>query len=140
MKNLLTGLAVAGFVLAWTPVTGQKPASGNLPRAELYYFHPAERCPIDQSIEETTRNMVRTEFAREIKSGTLKFMVVNTDDKASAKTAVGFDINTQALYLVTRVNGKEVKNDLTEFAFSTCQSHPVKFKAGLKQDILDALK
>jgi hypothetical protein len=140
MKNLLTSLAVAVLVLAWATVTSQQPAAGTLPRTELYYFHPAERCPIDQSIEETTRNLIRTGFAREIKSGTLKFMVVNTDDKASAKITAGFNINAQALYLVTRVNGKEVKNDLTEFAFSTCQSNPVKFKAGLKQELLDALK
>ena len=49
-------------------------------------------------------------------------------------------MNSQALYLVTIVKGKEVKKDLTEFAFSNSQSNPAKFKAGLKEEILQALK
>jgi hypothetical protein len=135
---LLTWLAV---ILFGPAPAAQKPGAAlPVPKAEVFYFHPTERCPIDQSIEETTRNMMRTDFAKEIKAGTLKFQVVNTDDKAGAKIAAGFDINSQALYLVTKAGGKEVKKDLTEFAFSTCQSNPAKFKTMLKQEILDALK
>jgi len=51
-----------------------------------------------------------------------------------------FEMNAQALYLVTFLNGKEVKKDLTEFAFSNSQSNPGKFRAGLKEEILRALK
>lgn len=122
-------------------VTAQKPvvAKSN-PKLEIYYFHPTERCPIDQSIEETTSKMMRTDFAREIKDGTIKFRVLNTDDKVNAKIIENFEMNAQALYLVTKANGKEVKKDLTEFAFSNCQSNPGKFKAGLKHEIQSALK
>jgi hypothetical protein len=51
-----------------------------------------------------------------------------------------FEINAQALYLVTWPEGKEHKNDLTEFAFSTAHNNPGKFKSGLKQELLNALK
>ena len=115
-----------------TPVAGTK-------KAEIYYFHPTERCPIDQSIEETLRKMMQSDFAKEIKDGIIKFQVINTDDKANAKTVGKFEINAQALYLVTYVNGKEIKNDLTEFAFSNAQNNPGKFKAGLKQEIFKAI-
>jgi hypothetical protein len=122
-------------------VSAQKPqAAKNNAKLEIYYFHPTERCPIDQSIEETTRNLMRSDFSKEIKDGTIKYQVVNTDDKANAKIVAKFELNTQALYLVASVNGKEVKNDLTEFAFSNCQSNPGKFKAGLKDEIIQALK
>jgi hypothetical protein len=122
-------------------VSAQKPAvAKNITKLEIYYFHPTERCPIDQSIEETTSKMMRTDFAKEIKDGTIKFRVLNTDDKANEKIIANFEMNAQALYLVTKINGKEVKNDLTEFAFSNCQSNPGKFKAGLKHEIQSALK
>ena len=84
--------------------------------------------------------MMRTDFAKEIKDGTIKFFVLNTDDKANAKIISKFEINAQALYLVTFTNGKAIHNDFTEFAFSNSLSNPAKFKSGLKQEILQALK
>jgi hypothetical protein len=136
--KLFLGLAMIFHSQA---VSAQKTAPGksNL-KAEIYYFHPNERCPIDQSIEETTRKLMQTDFAKEIKDGTIIFKVLNTDDKTNAKIVGKFEMNAQALYLVSFVNGKEIKNDLTEFAFSTCQSNPGKFKAGLKQEIHNVLK
>ena len=123
---------LAGSAQKTTPAAATK-------KAEIYYFHPTERCPIDQSIEETLRKMMQTDFAKEIKDGTIIFRVINTDDKANAKTVGKFEINAQALYIVNNVNGKEIKNDLTEFAFSNAQNNPGKFKAGLKQEILKAI-
>jgi hypothetical protein len=137
MIRMMKLLLVMAMIIQGQLVAAQKPASGKTTaKLEIYYFHPTERCPVDQSIEETTRNMMRTEFAKEIKDGTIKFQVLNTDDKANAKIVEKFEMNTQALYLVTYVKGKEIKIDLTEFAFSNCQSNPGKFKAGLKQEIL----
>jgi hypothetical protein len=138
MLKLFLGLVV---IFHGQVISAQKPAAVNgSAKLEIYYFHPNERCPIDQSIEETTRKMMRTDFAKEIKDGTIKFQVLNTDDQANAKIVGKFEMNAQALFLVTHVKGKEVKNDLTEFAFSNCQSNPGKFKAGLKQEILQAIK
>ncbi len=141
MSGIFKLLFIAAILLQWQVASSQNavPAKSRT-KLEIVYFHPNERCPIDQSIEETTRKMMRTDFAREIKEGTIKFQVLNTDDKANAKTVQKFEMNAQALYLVYMVKGKEVKKDLTEFAFSTCQSNPGKFKAGLKQEIRDALK
>ncbi len=134
---LLITLVIPGAI----PVAGQKqdPARTHA-KAAVYYFHPAERCPIDQSIEETTRKLVKTEFAREIREGTLDFRVINTDDKANARIVSGFEMNAQALYVVRRRVSKEEKTDLTEMAFSTCQTNPARFKSELKQAILKALK
>jgi hypothetical protein len=142
MKRMLKLLFVLVFILLSQIIVSQKPAVTVKSNAklEIYYFHPNERCPIDQSIEETTRKMMHTDFSREIKDGTIKFQVLNTDDKANAKILEKFEMNAQALYLVTFVKGREVKNDLTEFAFSNCQANPGKFKAGLKEEILQSLK
>jgi hypothetical protein len=129
-------LVLAGLVAYSQSAVPAKKAA----KLEIYYFHPTERCPIDQSIEETTRKMMQTDFAKEVRDGTIKFQVLNTDNKANATTVARFEMNAQALYLVTFLNGKEVKKDLTEFAFSNSQSNPGKFRAGLKEEILRALK
>ncbi|MCX6282451.1 MAG: nitrophenyl compound nitroreductase subunit ArsF family protein [Bacteroidetes bacterium] len=110
------------------------------PLAEVYYFHPSERCPIDQSIEQNLIKLIQGSFAKEVKEGKIKFQVINTDDKSLAKTVARFEINAQALYVVKLRNGKETKNDLTKFAFDYGQSNPDRFRSGLKVEIEKALQ
>jgi hypothetical protein len=134
-------LILSGLFWGLSPAVAQNNVPvKNTARVEVYYFHPTERCPIDQSIEETTRNLMQSDFAKEIKDGTIKFQVLNTEDKANAKTVANFDINAQALYVVKLDKGKEIKNDLTEFAFSNAKANPLKFKYRLKDEISKALK
>ena len=117
-----------------------KPAVPALPVLEIYYFHPNERCPIDQSIEENLRKLIQSEYAREVKEGIIRFKVVNTDDKSQAKLVSSFDINAQALWFVKHEKGKEIKTDLTEFAFANGLSNVDKFKVGIRDEIAKALK
>lgn len=109
-------------------------------KVEVFYFHPNERCPVDLTIEENVTKTVQTYFSKEIKDGTMIFQLLNTDDKVNAKTVAKFTINAQALYIVKHDKGKEIKNDLTDFAFSTSQNNPAKFKSRLKDEIENALK
>ena len=132
---LLSITTTAGFVQAQS-----KTPEKTRPKIEIYYFHPTERCPIDQAIEENTRKLMQSDFGKNLKDGTIKFQVLNTDDKANAKIVAKFNINAQALYIVKIEKGKEIKNDLTEFAFSYGQNNPGKFKTGLKEESLNALK
>ena len=119
---------------------GQGKTVVSTPKIEVYYFHPTERCPIDQSIEQNLNKLMQNSFAKEIKDGKIKFQVINTDDKSQAKTVARFDINVQALYLLTHKEGKEIKNDFTRFAFDYGQSNPDRFRASLKVEIENALK
>ena len=109
-------------------------------KVEVYYFHPTDRCPIDQSIEANIKIVMQSFFPKETGNGTITFRVINTDDKANAKITAKFDINAQALYIVKLEKGKEIQKDLTRFAFDYGQSNPGKFKSGLKDEIEKALK
>ncbi len=109
-------------------------------RVEVIYFHPNARCPIDQSIELNTKDVMQKTYAKEIKAGTVKLMIVNTDDKANARIVSQFDINTQALYIVKLDKGKEIKTDLTRFAFEFGLSNSSKFRNGLIDEIDKALE
>ena len=110
------------------------------PKVEVFYFHPNERCPIDQSIEENTIKLIRTDFAKEVTDSLLKLQVLNTDDPVNSKIAEQFDINTQALYVVRNEQGQEQKTNLTDFAFATSKNNPAKFLDRLKEEIIKALK
>ena len=135
---ILAFLGIAGFPFSLS--AQNKAGSGIKPHVIVYYFHPSDRCPIDQAIEENSGKTVQSYFPAELKSGVLKFQVLNTDDAANAKVVSNFDINAQALYLVRIVQGKESKTDLTKFAFDFGKSNPGKFKSGLKEKIENALK
>ena len=132
---LLVVTTICGSAMAQTAAPGKSKL-----KVSVYYFHPTERCPIDQSIEENTRKVMQSDFGKNLRDGSITFKVLNTDDKANAKFVAKFDINAQALYIVKTGNGKDVKTDLTEFAFSTGQSNPGKFKARLREEINAALK
>jgi len=138
MLNLLLFLVISAHAVF--AQAQAKPATTSKAPVTVCYFHPTERCPIDQSIEENTRKLMQSDFAKNIKDGTVKLLVLNTDDKANAKMVARFSINAQALYLVKTEKGKEVKIDLTEFAFSYGLSNPVKFRSRLKDEIISALK
>jgi len=109
-------------------------------KLKVYYFHPDERCPIDQSVELNTKTVMETNFKKQVKEGTIDFRIINTDDKANAKLVAGFDINAQAIYIVKVMKGKEIKTDFTKFAFDFGLSNPMKFKKGLKDEIEKNLK
>ncbi|MEI7663052.1 MAG: nitrophenyl compound nitroreductase subunit ArsF family protein [Bacteroidota bacterium] len=141
MKKLLTIFCILILTACAGLIQSQTiPAAGNNPRVEIFYFHPTERCPIDQSIEENARRLMQSDFGKNIREGSVRFRVLNTDDKANAKIVSKFEINAQALYIVKAEKGKEIKTDLTEFAFSYGLSNPAKFKSRLKDEILNALK
>ena len=125
-------LSTMGILTAWS--------QNKLLKLEVYYFHPTERCPIDQSIEANTTTVVQTYFAKQIKDGTILCKVLNTEDKANTKIVSKFNINAQALYIVKLDKGKEIQKDLTRFAFDYGKSNPGKFKADLKGEIEKALQ
>ena len=117
-----------------------KVSATSISKVWVYYFHPNERCPIDQSIEANTKTVMKSFFSNETGNGTIVFKVINTDEKINAKLIAKFDINAQALYIVKLEKGKEIQKDLTRFAFDYSQSNPGKYKAGLKAEVEQALK
>jgi len=140
MKNILIFsflILIANSTAGWSQTKGQ---GSNLLKVKVFYFHPSDRCPIDQSIEANTKTVIQSYFSKETANGTILFKVMNTDNKANAAVVSKFDINAQALYIVKVENGKETQKDLTRFAFDYGKSNPGKFKADLKAEIENALK
>lgn len=138
MKSVLTILAVTACL---TLVQAQnKPVTGENSKLTVYYFHAASRCATCLAIESNTKKTLQTYFSKELAGGTIEFRTVNVDEKANEELAERYEASGSALFLSKTVKGKEIKKDLTNFAFSYGRNNPEKFMQGLKEEIIKDLK
>jgi hypothetical protein len=118
----------------------QTKTENNKTKLAVYYFHAANRCPTCISIENNTQKTLDTYFKKELENGTIKFIVLNSDDDANKAVCQKYEAFGSALHLVKISNGKEKDNDFTNFAFSYSRNEPEKFMNGLKDKINQLLK
>ncbi|MDP4280617.1 MAG: nitrophenyl compound nitroreductase subunit ArsF family protein [Bacteroidota bacterium] len=107
---------------------------------EILYFHATRRCPTCLAIEQNTRKTLDTYFSDQLKTGTIKLKVINVDEGKNKALAERYEATGSALILARFTNGKESKNDLTDFAFSYARNNPEKFIKELKDKINKLLK
>jgi hypothetical protein len=105
------------------------------PLLEVYYFHATNRCPTCLSIEDNTKKTLEAYFAKEIKDGKIKLTILNADESKNKTICEKYEVAGSTLLLVKTANGKETKDDMTNFAFSYSRNQPEKFMAGLKEKI-----
>lgn len=110
------------------------------PTLEVFYFHVTNRCPTCLSIEANTRKVLETNFAKELKEGKIKFSVLNSDEAKNKTICEKYEAFGATLILVKYANGKEITENLTNFAFSYSRNQPDKFMAGLKEKIQNITK
>lgn len=105
-------------------------------KVEVYYFHYTRRCVTCQAVENESQKIISTLYDKEIKTGKLKFIAVNLDDKNSKKLADKCKAEGQALLVISN----EKRIDLTDIGFMYAKSNPDKLKAELKKAIDPLLK
>jgi hypothetical protein len=140
MKNISILILILGL-LSFSLATGQ---NKTVPAAQakllVYYFHGTNRCATCLAIEENTKKALQTNFAKEMKDGTVKFQSINVDDEKDKALAEKYQAAGSALWITRIAGGKEEKKDMTNFAFSYGRSNPEKFITGLKEEITKELK
>lgn len=77
-------------------------------RLIVYYFHGNMRCPTCMTLEEYSKEAVRTLFPDELNSGRVEFQVVNYDETWNEHFLTDYDLSFQSLVLVEMKDGKEV--------------------------------
>ncbi|MCX6235693.1 MAG: nitrophenyl compound nitroreductase subunit ArsF family protein [Bacteroidetes bacterium] len=112
----------------------------NNPVLEVYYFHGTYRCPTCLSIEENTINTIDTYFKNELDNGTIRLKILNFDDKENKSLVEKYEVYGSTLLLIKIADGKEIKEDMTNFAFSYSRNEREKFIGGLKDKITEMLK
>lgn len=107
---------------------------------EVMYFHGKTRCVTCQAIETNAQEVVEKDFAKELKSGKVKFTIVDISTKEGEKIADSYEVTWSSIFVNKWKNGKETRNDMTKFAFSTAKNTPEKFREGLREKITESLK
>lgn len=135
MKPRILPLIIMSLIFGST-LFGQTPTQ----KLDVIYFHATRRCPTCVAIEENTRKTLDTWFSNQLKNGTIKLTVINVDEDKNKAIAEKYEATGSALFLTKTSNGKESKNDMTDFAFSYARNNPDKFMTGLKDKINELLK
>jgi len=139
---LLTLSVTFFFTGAGRALMGQtNPSSGKeAPVVYVYNFHSTHRCATCNTIERKTMETLDKHFAAEMKSGRIIRKSLNVDEKKNAKIAEKFEAFGTALWVYTTRNGKDSRQDLTDFAFMQARKSDTSFELGLKKAVADALK
>ncbi|MGN0310413.1 MAG: nitrophenyl compound nitroreductase subunit ArsF family protein [Bacteroides sp.] len=107
---------------------------------EVMYFHGKQRCMTCMAIEKHAREVVEKDFAHEKKSGNVVFRVVDISTDEGAKIAKDYRVTWSSLYVNGWKNGKEMRNDMTQFAFKNARNHTDEFKKGVSGKIKELMK
>ena len=109
-------------------------------RVEVLYFHGKQRCATCMAIEKYAREVVEKDFAVEQKQGRVVFRVVDISTAEGERLAKSYRVSWSSLYVNGWKNGKEKRNDLTQFAFKNARKHPEAFKQGVSGKIKGLMK
>lgn len=134
MKRNLLLVAASLFALVAMAQTKVKDC------VEVMYFHGKQRCVTCMAIEKYARELVEKDFANEKKKGKVVFKVVDISTDEGAKIAKEYRVTWSSLYVNGWKNGKEQRNDMTQFAFKNARNHVDEFKKGVKAKIVEQIK
>ena len=80
------------------------------------------------------------EFINELKSGKVKFTVIDISQEENEKIAEQYEVSWSSLFVNKWKGGKENLNNMTQFGFSYAKNSPKVFKEGVKKKIKELLK
>lgn len=109
-------------------------------RVEVIYFHGKQRCATCMAIEKNAVDAINANFAVQIKDGSLVFKTVDISSPEGEKIGDKYEVSWSSLFVNKWENGKETRNNLTEFAFANARNNPDEFKKGLINKISQTLK
>ena len=109
-------------------------------RIEVLSFHGKQRCVTCRAIEKLTQEVVETDYADQLKNGTVVFKVVDIRLPENEPLADKYEVSWSALFINGWKDGEETANDLTEFAFGNARNNSEQFKQGIRAKIDELLK
>ncbi|NSW45120.1 MAG: hypothetical protein HPY79_04830 [Bacteroidales bacterium] len=138
MNKLLLLTTVLVFSLNFYGQDIKKPTART--KLLVYYFHLTHRCNTCQSIEATTKKVLETYYANELKNGTIIFQTFNCELPENKVLVDKYQAYGATLAFTPIVKGKEAGiDDQTNFAFSKIHNEEV-FIKGLQEKINSYLR
>lgn len=142
-KNVFVLLAIIGLTSCGNNQNANAQTSTKAAQkeyVEVLYFHGKQRCVTCNAIEKLTKEVVEKDFAEQLKNGKVVFKVIDISTNEGEKIADKYEVTWSSLYINKWKDGKETKNNMTDFGFSYAKGSPDVFKAGVKKKIDELLK
>ncbi|MGB2601308.1 MAG: nitrophenyl compound nitroreductase subunit ArsF family protein [Candidatus Omnitrophota bacterium] len=105
MKIRLIVIILCVFTFLYSPIVFAEEASS----VEVYYFHTAMRCPSCHKIQQFTEEALQEGFPEELKSGELKYQVINVEEPGNEHYVEEYGLYTKSVVLSLQKGGKEVE-------------------------------
>lgn len=141
MKKLLLIFALMiGLVSCGSGDNTATAKSPEKDRVEVLYFHGKQRCATCMAMEKNAKEVVNALFANELKKGTVVFKTVDISTTEGEKIADKYEVTWSSLFVNKWKDGKESRNNLTEFGFGNARKNPDGFKKGIADKIRQSLK
>ena len=134
MKKLLSVFMICMTALTITAQTK------TTPKVEVIYFHGQQRCATCMAIERSTRELLEHDFSKQMKDGTVTFRTVDISTAAGEQTARKYHITWSALFVNSWKKDREIRNDMTRFAFKNARNNTKEFKQGIKNKVKELIK
>lgn len=109
-------------------------------RVEVIYFHGKQRCATCKAIENCTKEVVNSMFANELQNGALVIRTIDISTPEGEQLADKYEVAWSSLFVNRWENGKETRNNMTEFGFGNARNNPEVFKTGLADKIRESLQ
>ena len=109
---ILVILGIAMIPFAGSPAAAGSSAKGIAPPADgivAYYFHGEFRCSTCRKLEALSRESIEEGFPEQLKSGELRFEVVNMETPETKHFVEDFQLTTKSLVLVEYKDGKVIR-------------------------------
>ncbi len=92
------------------------------------------------AIEKNAKELLNTEFANDAKNGNVVFRTVDISTPEGEKIADNYEVTWSSLFVNKWKDGKETRNNMTDFVFGNARKNPDGFKKGLAETISQSLK
>ncbi len=138
-SRLLFVALVLGAATAWypAPLLGNEPVtkedatattteskSGSQDQITVYYFHGTRRCKTCRTIEAYAKEAVEGKYSEQLKSGRLKWNVVNTDEPDNEHFVEDFGLVSSSLVVVEVDGGRMTRYQVLQDAWTLVRDKP----------------
>ena len=107
---------------------------------EVLYFHSKKRCVTCMAIEKYTQEVVETEFANQLADNSVVYRSIDISEAENEAIADHYEVTWSSLFVVQWHDGKEIYDNLTEYAFANARNNTDEFKDNLTDKINQLLQ
>lgn len=109
MKHaLLLPLTISFLLHTQSILASHRTSESDTLRVRVYYFHATIRCQACLTIEQYSTETMHSIFSNELRSGKIRWQVINFEDSLNEHYIDTYKLENQALIVAKIRNGKEV--------------------------------